>query len=195
MPERSLAAEPRQRGIRRPSLRVSTHGQAASGLGLDAQRQAIEQAADAQDLTIGSWHEDAGRSGARMDTRPGLRAALGEIESGRASGIVCAKIDRFGRSSRDVMGLVERAEAEGWRLVALDAGLDTTTAAGEMVAAALAMAARFEYRRISERQVEKFAALRRAGRARGRQAASPEVADRIRAERQAGEPGRRSPTT
>ena len=40
------------------------------------------------------------------------------------------------------------------RLIVLDAGLDTSTPAGEMVLTALAMAARFEHRRISERQTE-----------------------------------------
>jgi hypothetical protein len=58
--------------------------------------------------------------------------------------------------------------------------------AGELVAAALAMAARFEWRRISERQTEKHAALRRAGRPRGRQAASSELAAIVEALRAEG---------
>ena len=130
-------------------------------------------------FTANGWFEDAGRSGSRADNRPGLQAALAEIEAGRLGGIVVAKIDRLGRSSADVMGLVERAQRRGWRLVALDVGLDSTTPAGELVAAALAMAARFEYRRISERQLDKHAQLRRQGRPRGRAAVSSTVADRI----------------
>ena len=90
-----------------------------------------------------------------------------------------AKIDRLGRSSADVLALVEQAEREGWRIVALDVGLDTTSPAGELLATALAMAARFEWRRISERQREKHDELRRRGRPRGRPAALPEVATRI----------------
>lgn len=167
--------------------RVSTAAQTASGIGMDAQRRALEQAAEAQGLTIGGWFEDAGRSGAGMTRRPGLHAALAEIQAGRAGGLIVAKIDRLGRSSADVCGLVERANREGWRLIALDAGLDTTTAAGEMVAAALAMAARFEWRRISERQVEKHESLRRQGRARGGVAVPREVADRIIGMRAAGQ--------
>jgi DNA invertase Pin-like site-specific DNA recombinase len=99
---------------------------------------------------------------------------------------VCPKIDRLGRSAGEVMTLVERAQREGWRLICLDAGLDTSTPAGELVAMALAMAARFEWRRISERQREKHDALRRAGRARGRPTVAPDVADRIIAMRDAG---------
>ena len=166
--------------------RVSTAGQAASGLGMDGQRRSIEDAASLQGFVVEGWYEDNGRSGARADNRPGLQAALAEIAAGRAGGLVVSKIDRLGRSSADVMGLVERAQREGWRLVALDVGLDSTSAAGEMVAAALAMAARFEYRRISERQVEKFETLRRQGRARGQVAADRTLADRIIAMRDAG---------
>ncbi len=159
--------------------RVSTAAQAASGLGLEAQRRAIAEVAEGGSFAVSVWHEDAGRSGASMERRSGLQGVLADVKAGRVGGLVVAKIDRLGRSSADVLGLVERAQREGWRLVALDVGLDSTTPAGELVAAALAMAARFEYRRISERQTEKHDALRRAGRPRGRAAASREVADRI----------------
>jgi DNA invertase Pin-like site-specific DNA recombinase len=166
--------------------RVSTSAQAESGLGLRAQRRAIREASGAHDFEVGSWYEDAGRSGASMARRPELQAALAEIAAGRAGGIVCAKIDRLGRSSADVLGLVEQAHREGWRLVVVDVGLDTTTPAGELVAAALAMAARFEWRRISERQREKHTELRRLGRRRGREAVATVIADRIIGERETG---------
>jgi len=166
-------------------LRVSTSAQAASGIGMDVQRDSITTAAAQAGYTITAWHEDAGKSGASMRNRPGLQAALASITSGEAGGLVVAKIDRLGRSSSDVLGLVERAHREGWRLLALDVGLDTTTPAGEMVAAALAMAARFEYRRISERQLEKHQQLRREGRPRGRASTPTKTADAIIAMRHA----------
>ena len=53
-------------------------------------------------------------------------------------------------------------------MIALPAGLETTTPAGEIVAAALATAARYEWRRTSERQLAKHEQLRRQGRPRGR---------------------------
>jgi DNA invertase Pin-like site-specific DNA recombinase len=160
-------------------VRVSTAGQAASGIGMDAQLHAITAAGEQRGFTIASWYEDAGRSGSSMRNRAGLQAAIAAVKAGQAGGIVVAKIDRLGRSSADVLGLVERAQREGWRLLALDIGLDTSTPAGELVAAALAMAARFEYRRISERQLEKHEQLRRDGRRRGRETAGAELADRL----------------
>jgi DNA invertase Pin-like site-specific DNA recombinase len=167
-------------------IRVSTAAQAESGIGLSSQRKAINEASRVQGFVVASWHQDAGRSGASLRRRPGLQAALHEVAAGRVGGIVCAKIDRLGRSSADVTSLVERACREGWRLVALDVGLDSTTASGELVATALAMAARFEWRRISERQSEKHAELRRLGRPRGRLSVDRSLADRIVRERDEG---------
>ena len=121
-----------------------------------------------------------------MGNRPALQGALAAIRSGEASGLIVAKIDRLGRSAAEVLSLVEHARRDGWRLVALDAGLDTATPAGELVAGMLALAARFEQRRISERQIEKFNELRRQGRARGRASTPNDTADRIRELRNAG---------
>jgi DNA invertase Pin-like site-specific DNA recombinase len=75
-------------------LRVSTSAQAESGLGLSAQREAIERACDLHGFAVGGWFEDAGRSGARMSGRPALQRALTEIREGRSDGLVCAKLDR-----------------------------------------------------------------------------------------------------
>ena len=168
-------------------VRVSTAGQAQSGLGLEAQRRAIREYAEANGLSIVDWQEDAGRSGATMRKRSGLLAALEIVRSGQAGGLIVAKVDRLGRSAGDVATLVERAQREGWRLVALDVGLDLGTPAGELVANALGMAARFEWRRISERQHEKFSEPRRQGRPRGRASVSTAVADRIIGLRDAGQ--------
>jgi len=159
--------------------RVSTAGQAASGLGIEAQKKAILDYAASQQLEIATWHEDAGRSGASLRGRSGLAAALAEIKGGRSDGLIVAKIDRLGRSTHDVSGIVERAWREKWRVIAVDVGFDTATPTGEMVATALMMAARFEWHRISERQREKHDALRRAQRPRGRPSAPRELADRL----------------
>src|SRR5690242_20195700 len=107
-------------------VRVSSAGQAQSGIGIAAQREAIQAAAAGGGFVIGEWFEDAGKSGASLRNRPGLQAALDAIKRGDAAGLVAAKIDRLGRSY-DVMNLVGRAAKEGWRLLALDVSLDTST--------------------------------------------------------------------
>ena len=80
-----------------------------------------------------------------------------------------------------------RSQKEKWRLLALDVGLDTRprSRASSSPQPSLWQPA-FEYRRISERQLEKHDALRRAGRPRGRPALDPDVADRLIARRAEG---------
>jgi DNA invertase Pin-like site-specific DNA recombinase len=160
-------------------VRVSTSGQALSGVGIAAQRQLLADTAGMGGLVIGDVFIDEAISGKRMANRPGLQEALAALRSGRASGLVVSKVDRLGRNASEVLALADQADREGWRLVVLDVGLDTATTSGRLVLGMLAIAARFEHDRISERQNEKFRALRRQGRPRGLPAADRELADRL----------------
>ena len=54
-------------------------------------------------------HEDT-QSGKSVANRPGLAAALDEVEKGSAAGIVTAKLDRLSRSLKDFAALIERAQ-------------------------------------------------------------------------------------
>jgi DNA invertase Pin-like site-specific DNA recombinase len=166
--------------------RVSTTGQATSGVGIAAQRQALADAAQMQGLAVSDILTDEAISGRRMANRPGLQAAIAALRSGEASGLVVSKVDRLGRNASEVLALADQADREGWRLVVLDVGLDTATTSGRLVLGMLAIAARFEHDRISERQVEKFRELRQQGRPRGLPAADRALADRMIAMRDDG---------
>jgi DNA invertase Pin-like site-specific DNA recombinase len=160
-------------------VRVSTAGQASSGVGIAAQRQALADTARLGGLDVGEVFADEAISGKRMANRPGLQAAIATLRSGEASGLVVSKVDRLGRNAGEVLALADQADREGWRLVVLDVGLDTATTSGRLVLGMLAIAARFEHDRISERQVEKFRELRQRGRPRGLPAADRALADRV----------------
>lgn len=131
-------------------LRVSTEEQADSGLGLSAQRASIQAAAVARGWTIVAWHEDAGVSGKSLN-RPGVTAALADVEEGRGGALVVSRVDRLSRSLVDFAGLMERARTGRWGLVALDLGVDTTTADGELMAHVVATFAQYERRLIGQR--------------------------------------------
>lgn len=168
-------------------VRVSTAGQAVSGLGIDAQRHALAVAARSRGLDIEAGvYADEGISGAEMGKRPALREALTEIREGRAGGLVVAKLDRLARNTREVLAIADEAQRDGWRLVILDLDVDTATPMGRMVLTVLAAVGELERGMIAERQLAKHNALRRAGRPRGRKAVDREVADRIRSERAMG---------
>lgn len=142
-------------------LRVSTDGQAQDGYGLDAQRDAIQSEADRRGWTV-LFIEDAGRSGKNIK-RPGLTQALALLKKREYDGLVVAKLDRLARSMKDTADVMERAEKQGWSLVALDLGLDMTTPAGELVANIMAAVARWERRMISVRTKDGLAVARSKG--------------------------------
>ena len=157
----------RKRGFRTNAVvayvRVSTEEQADSGAGLAAQRSAIAAECARRGWDLAAMYEDAGASGKSLAGRAGLSAALHEITSGRASTLVVAKLDRLSRSLLDFSGLMERSRREGWSLVALDLGVDTTTPSGEMMANVLAVFAQFERRMIGQRTRDALAEKRAAG--------------------------------
>ncbi len=97
-------------------LRVSTDEQAASGLGLEAQRAAIEAWAQRTGATVAAYLSDDGVSGAAgLDKRPGLASALAELDNGAV--LVVAKRDRLGRDPI-LCAMVERSAARvGARVV------------------------------------------------------------------------------
>ncbi len=97
-------------------LRVSTDEQAASGLGLEAQRAAIEAWAQRNGATVAAYLSDDGVSGAAgLDKRPGLASALAELDNGAV--LVVAKRDRLGRDPI-LCAMVERSAARvGARVV------------------------------------------------------------------------------
>lgn len=141
--------------------RVSTDEQAASGLGLDAQRAAIALAATARGWEV-VWIEDAGYS-AKSLKRPGVERALHMLAKGQAQAVVVAKLDRLSRSVQDFAATMDTARRQGWALVALDLGVDTTTPAGELVANVMAAVAQWERRVIGQRTADALAAKKAQG--------------------------------
>jgi DNA invertase Pin-like site-specific DNA recombinase len=167
-------------------VRVSTEEQADSRAGLEAQRAAIERECERRGWQIVEVIEDAGHS-AKDLKRPGVRAALEELERGRADGLVVAKLDRLSRSMLDFTAVMAKAQKQSWALVALDCAVDTTTPAGEAMAHVLATFAQFERRLIGQRTREALAAKRKQGVRLGRpQSISPKLARRIRSMRNRG---------
>jgi DNA invertase Pin-like site-specific DNA recombinase len=169
-------------------LRCSTDEQADSRAGLDAQRAAILVEAQRRgwneaDVT---FIEDAGFSGKDLH-RPGIEAALDALRHHKADTLVVSKLDRLSRSLVDFAGLMAQASRERWALIALDLNVDTSTPAGEAMAAMLATFAQFERRLIGQRTKEALAVRKAQGVRLGRPRMIPaDVVQRIVAERSAG---------
>jgi DNA invertase Pin-like site-specific DNA recombinase len=73
------------------------------------------------------------------------------LAGGAADLLVVSKLDRLSRSLLDFASLMDRSQREGWELVVLDLGVDTTTQAGEMMANVMASFAQYERRLIGQR--------------------------------------------
>lgn len=158
-------------------LRVSTADQADSGLGLDAQRAAVERAAAAQGLTIAGWYTDAGVSGTTApDDRPGMAAALETLADAGAGVLIAAKLDRVSRSTVDGLQLAERAQREGWRMVTAD-GFDSgdDSPASRLMFTIQASVSQWERDTIAMRTREALAALKAQGKQLGQPTTLPDA--------------------
>ena len=76
------------------------------------------------------------------------------LRTGAAQCLMVSKLDRLARSMADVSYMLGLATQQGWSLVALDLGVDTTTAEGRLVVGIMASIAEWEHARISERITE-----------------------------------------
>jgi DNA invertase Pin-like site-specific DNA recombinase len=88
-------------------VRVSTQGQAKSGLGLDAQRDAIKTFAELEGFKITEAFEEheSGKGADALDRRPKLAAAIKAAR--RLDGpIIVSKLDRLSRDVHFISGLM-----------------------------------------------------------------------------------------
>ena len=140
-------------------LRVSTNRQGESGLGLEAQRAAVENYVRARGALVAEVQEvESGRKGGK--DRPELLRALAMCRRTRAA-LVVGKLDRISRDVRLFLDVID------------DSGVDIrfadlpdvcpSSAEGRMVLISMSNFAEFEARRISARTKAALAAARARG--------------------------------
>jgi DNA invertase Pin-like site-specific DNA recombinase len=148
--ERKTAAAPEKvRGKLLGYARVSTMDQ-----DLTVQRQALKGAGVA---TI--FEEKA--FGTKRDGRTELSKVLGVLGDGDT--LVVTRLDRLGRSLRDLANVAHEIEEAGANLKVLEQAVDTSTAAGRAFFGMLAVFAAFETDVRRERQMEGIALAKRQG--------------------------------
>lgn len=105
------------------------------------------------------------RSGAKAD-RPGLAAALDFARGGDT--LVVWRLDRLGRSLKDLLSIVEGMQKRGVGLRSLHESIDTTTANGRLLFHFFGAMAEFERALLQERVRAGLDAARARGRKGGR---------------------------
>jgi DNA invertase Pin-like site-specific DNA recombinase len=153
-------------------VRVSTEEQGASGLGLEAQRDAITRHAATQGWEIARWEEDV--MSTREADRPALERALMWVTGPEYQGIIVAKLDRLSRSMQEAAALFATAKREGWDIVSLSPAVDMTDPYGKAMAHMAIVFSELERDMISVRTRDALRAKKARGEPVGR---PPQVAE------------------
>ena len=138
--------------------RVSTEKQGVSGLGLEAQRQAVASHATAVGGTVIAEFTEV-ETGTNKRRRPQLAAALGSCRLRRAT-LLIAKLDRLARNLYFIAGLLEKGS--GIDFVACD-----NPQASKTLIQMIAVFAEYEAQAISTRTRDALAVVKAAIEANG----------------------------
>ena len=164
--------------------RVSTAQQGRSGLGLEAQREAVRDFLNGGEWTLAGEFTEV-ESGKRTD-RPQLDAALSLCRLTGAT-LIVAKLDRLARNVRFLLSVVEGTGDAG--VVFCDLPTVPPGAMGKFIVTQMAAVAELEAGLISKRTKDALAASKARGKAlggyRGGPKVDPSVGLRVRQERAA----------
>lgn len=173
-----------KREIRRVALycRVSTGGQSTA-----MQADELRRMAEAHGWEVAEVIEEK-VSGRKL--RPARQALIDDAKAGKFDAVMVWKLDRWGRSTADLVSSIRDLDEAGVAFISLKDGIDLSTSAGRLVANVLASIAEFEADGIRERVT---AGLRhaarhgtRSGKAIGRPTIVAERAIEVRALRSQG---------
>ncbi|WP_144880192.1 recombinase family protein [Gluconacetobacter diazotrophicus] len=137
--------------------RVSTEGQTNDPQILSLLREGLSDDMITKDIISG---------GVPALSRPGMSSLLKTLEAGDS--LVAAKLDRLGRDTVDVIGLIRILNDRAINLRILNIGVETNTPNGRLFLTILAAFAEFEREIIKERTIAGLEAARAAGRKLGR---------------------------
>ena len=161
-------------------LRVSTDGQGRSGLGLEAQRQAVAaHVAQAGGEVVAEFQEV--ESGKRAD-RPQLAAALASCRTRRAV-LIIAKLDRLARNARFLLSVMEGSGEAG--VVFCDLPTVPAGPIGKFLVTQMAAVAELEAGLISQRTRAALAVAKTHGVRLGNPSPTPATAAMAASARQA----------
>lgn len=121
--------------------RVSTKGQGKNGNSLEDQRSKLEEAG-CDEIVLEVY------TGTKMN-RPKFTKLLDELESGDT--LVVCKLDRFARTAREGLEIVEKLMERGVKVHILNMGLIEDTPMGRLILTVMLAFAQFERDTIVER--------------------------------------------
>jgi putative DNA-invertase from lambdoid prophage Rac len=143
-------------------LRVSTGQQT-----VENQRLEVQRYVDARGWSIAKEYADEGWSGATT-RRPGLEALMADARRRRFSVVCVAKLDRFGRSLKDLVLSLEELQSLGVMFVSIGEAIDFSSSTGRLQLHILSALAQWERERIADRVRSGMARAKAQGKKFGR---------------------------
>jgi DNA invertase Pin-like site-specific DNA recombinase len=146
-------------------VRVSVTGEREAIRSPDEQRRRIAEWCEREGFELVAVHDEIDVSGGKpLSGRPGLSAALEAVESSEADVLAVAYFDRLVRSLVVQAEVVQRVEAAGGRVMALDVGHVTEATAGQWLSSTvIGMVSEYYRRSIGERVAAAEARMVEAG--------------------------------
>lgn len=147
--------------------RVSTLEQSREGVSLDNQEHKIKAYADLKDMELIDIIVEEGKSGKTMN-RPGLQKIINLVNNKQIDGVICYKLDRLTRKTRDLLYLIEDVFAKNdIQFISLNENIDTSSASGKFFLTIMGAMAQMERDLIAERTIDALQELTRQGRRLG----------------------------
>jgi DNA invertase Pin-like site-specific DNA recombinase len=131
-------------------LRVSTVRQKDEGYSLEAQRQAIERYCQAHDYRLVALEEE---SESAVKARPVFNKVFQQVlnSDGSLDGLIVAKLDRLGRSVKDLADIAAELREREKQLISVQDHIDTSSSNGKLLFHILSAIAEYERELLIER--------------------------------------------
>ncbi|MBD3214647.1 MAG: hypothetical protein GF311_18700, partial [Candidatus Lokiarchaeota archaeon] len=133
--------------------RVSTRAQVEGG-NLENQRRSIHKFIESHDdkYEVIRWFDDEDISA--FKNRPAYERMMERLLEGDLDGIIVVRLDRIGRSVKQLSNLIDILETNNKKFIATEQSIDTTTIEGRLLTHILMAVAQFEVELFKERSRE-----------------------------------------